>query len=101
MPPIEFLFPLVLYGVLIPAAVTAALLVLPLRLRPALGEPVVRFLGALAVAAGFFAGYAALGFGPLWPTGTDPWHWLPWLGLAALVSATPLPAPLRAALWLG
>jgi hypothetical protein len=98
MPPIEFLLHALLYGVAVPAAVTAALLLLPLRLRPGLGEPAVRCLGALAVAAGFVAGGTALGLLPLRPE--LPWDWLPWLGLAAVASAAPLPGLLRVALWL-
>jgi hypothetical protein len=78
-----------LLGVLLPAAV-AAVILLPLRLNPSLGERPTRLLGGLAVALGFFAAYAALGFAPLKPA--DAWHWLPWLGVgAALVGAVDRP----------
>jgi hypothetical protein len=101
MPPTELLIQAFLYGALIPAVVTAALLVVPLWLRPELAEPTVRRLGALATAAGFVAGCFALGLVPLRP-GPEAWHWLPWLALvAAAVTGAPLPGLLRAVLWLG
>ena len=67
-------------GVLLPAVV-AAVVLLPLRLRPGMGGTHGPVLGGLAIALGFFAGYIGLGFAPLKPD--DAWNWLPWLwGLA-------------------
>src|SRR5438552_18572808 len=80
-------------GVLLPAVV-AAVVLLPLRLRPGLGERTARLLGGLAIALGFFAGYVGLGFAPLKPD--DAWNWLPWLGVgAALIALIDRPS------WLG
>jgi hypothetical protein len=76
-------------GVLLPAVV-AAVVLLPLRLRPGLGERTARLLGGLAIALGFFAGYIGLGFAPLKPE--DAWNWLPWLGLGAAL-AGPITRP--------
>jgi hypothetical protein len=69
-------------GVLLPAVV-AAVVLLPLRLRPGLSDGAKRLLGGLAIAFGFLAGYIGLGFAPLKPE--DAWNWLPWLGLGAAV----------------
>ena len=49
MPPREVIFHALGLGVLLPAAV-AALVLLPLRLRPGLGDRAARLLGGLAVA---------------------------------------------------
>ncbi len=76
MPPLQAIG----LGVLLPAVV-AAVILLPLRLRPGLGDRVARLLGGLAIALGFFAGYVGLGFAPLKPD--DAWNWLPWLGVGA------------------
>jgi hypothetical protein len=95
MPPAELLLRALVYGGLLPAAV-AVLVLRPALVRPGLGVSAVRALGACAAAGGFLAGYAALG------EYHDPWHWLPWLGLAAaVVTAVPLPAPARAVLFAG
>jgi hypothetical protein len=72
-------------GVLLPAVV-AAVVLLPLRLRPGLGDAAKRLLGGLAIALGFLAGYIGLGFAPLKPV--DSWNWLPWLGLVAAMLGT-------------
>src|SRR5947208_15498947 len=69
-------------GVLLPAVV-AALILLPLRLRPGLSDRTARLLGGLAVTLGFFAAYVGLGFAPLKPE--DAWNWLPWLGVGVAV----------------
>src|SRR5262245_19884057 len=91
---------MLLYAGLLPAGVALLLLAVPLWLRPELGEPAVRWLGAAALAGGFFAGYVGLGWAPLRPA--EPWHWLPWLALlAGVAGALPLPGVLRAVLWLG
>jgi len=71
------------FGVLLPA-VMAALVLLPLRLRPSMGDRTARLLGGFAIASGFLAGYIGLGFAPLKPD--DAWNWLPWLGLGAAVA---------------
>jgi hypothetical protein len=95
MPPADLLLQALVYGGLLPAAV-AVLALRPVLTRPRLGEPGRRALGALAVAGAFAAGYAALG------EYHDPWYWLPWLALAAAaVTAAPLPAPVRAGLFVG
>lgn len=70
------------FGVLLPAVV-AAVVLLPLRLRPGLGDRTAQLVSGLAIAVGFAAGYVGLGFAPLKPE--DAWNWLPWLGLGAAV----------------
>src|SRR5207245_1818412 len=82
---------LILYGVVLPAAV-AALVVAPLRIR---ADRLPRQLGAAAVAGGFVAAFFALGFAEHRPQ--ESW---PWLALAAaLVGGLPLPAVIRIMAW--
>jgi hypothetical protein len=82
---------LILYGVVLPAAV-AALVVAPLRVRPHLAP---RLLGSIAVAGGFLAAFYALGFAAHRPQ--EGW---PWLALAAvLVGGLPMPAAVRIVMW--
>src|SRR5947208_147231 len=95
MPPLEFLFQPLLYGVLIPAVV-AAVLLLPVRLRRATRAAEARAFGALAAAGGVVAGYAALNLSPLHLDLAG--HW-PWLALAAAaVGGSALPGGMRAVL---
>jgi hypothetical protein len=95
MPPSDVLLPALLYGGLLPAAVALAVLALPVRRRPGLGEPAARALGAVALASGFLAGAAALGL-------VKPRLEFAGLALAAVIAtAAPFPGAARAILWLG
>jgi hypothetical protein len=81
MPPFDFLIEAVRDGVLVPAVVTAGILVAAMCVGRRHPEVAARVAGLFAVAAGFFAGYFALETGPWLPM--KSWHWLPYIGLAA------------------
>jgi hypothetical protein len=84
---------LILYGVVLPAAV-AALMVAPLPRIPAIVD---RPRGAVAVAGGFVAAFFALGFQEL--RSNEGW---PWLALAAaVIGAMSVPWIPRVVLWIG
>lgn len=76
------------YGLLLPAVVAAAVALAVARGTPRAG--VSAFGVAVALASGFLVGYVLLGLAPLQPA--THWHWLPWtvvLGLGgALVGTT-------------
>lgn len=69
-----------LLGALLPVLLALAPL-LALRLRPGAGDAAARAAGALALGAGFLAGYTALGGASLRPA--EPQDWLPTLALLA------------------
>jgi hypothetical protein len=97
MPPLDFLLPALIYGVLLPA-VAAAVLLLPAWLRRGTDDE-ARAFGALAAAVGFAVGHAGLNYSSVHLD--QPWHWS-WLALAAAaVGGSPLPGWLRAVLWPG
>jgi hypothetical protein len=72
----------VLYGLIIPAAVAAAILLTWRRLLP--GEWAKRSGASFALVAGFVAGYALLDLGEWKPR--FYWHWLPYVALLTLVA---------------
>ncbi len=80
MPPLEFLVEVLIYGGLVPAAVTALLLALAVKARPNLEAG-----GGAALAGGVLAGHALLGVAP-WAPNTS-WHWLPYLPLIAAAAS--------------
>jgi hypothetical protein len=84
MPPIDVLVSMVVRGFVAPAATATAVLLIALWIGRNAPDFAGRAGGVLAMAAGFFAGYAALRPGPLWPHHT--WHWLAYLPLAAGVA---------------
>jgi hypothetical protein len=75
-------------GGLLPAAVAALALVMSLRWGGRRSEAVRRVGAAAALGLGYLAGWGALrlswGDPPLRPT--DPWHWLPFLALIAVLT---------------
>lgn len=69
----------VVWGFLVPAIVSAAVLFVLRRVLPqALAD---RYPGAIALAIGFFSGYGLLALAPWQPS--SHWHWLPYVLLAA------------------
>jgi hypothetical protein len=87
LPPLKFLLEAVAYGVLVPAAVAMAVLILARRWGERHGGEAPRGGAGLAAGAGLLAGFVALagsrqlGWEFLAPT--DSWHWLPLLSVLA------------------
>lgn len=78
------------YGGVVPAAVSVAVCLLCRRCLPSQGAS--RYSSAAAFAAAFFVGYALLpDWAPLRPE--RHWHWLPYLGLAAMIVGPIAAAP--------
>ena len=77
------------YGMLIPAAVSVAVLVVTRKFCP--NELAIRSAGALALGGGFIVGYCLLPWAPLLPNAQ--WHWIPYLSAIAIVSAPVRLAP--------
>jgi hypothetical protein len=106
LPPPQLVLEAVAHGLIVPAAVTAAGLALARWWGRPRGEPARAGAEALAVAAGLFAGFAALagsrqlGWEFLQPA--DAWHWLPLLAVTAAAAGVPdrLPSLPAAARWL-
>jgi hypothetical protein len=84
MPPPQFFVEVLGYGVLLPAAVAAVTLLLALGLGKRRSAAAERLGGALALAGGFAAGFAALEWEQV--QRTDPWFWLPFLALLAVLA---------------
>ncbi len=70
------------YGGVVPAAVSTAVMVLAARFLPARVSR--RYAAAVALVIGFFVGYVLL---PSWAELVPKrhWHWLPYLGLGAMI----------------
>jgi hypothetical protein len=83
MPPLEFVVEVLGYGLLLPAAVAVAALLLALSFSKRPADRAERLGGALALSGGFAAGFAA--FEGSVVSRTDPWFWLPLLALLAVV----------------
>lgn len=94
-----FVTDILFYGGVVPAAVAVSLVFLLRRLLPA--SAAQRYPTAVAFAAACFVGYALL---PSWAVTapTRHWHWLPYLGLVAMVTGPVGLAPglLRVERWL-
>lgn len=77
-----FVIDILLYGGVVPAVVAFSLVFVLRRVLPA--SAAERYPTAIAFAAAFFVGYALL---PSWAAiaPTRHWHWLPYLGLVAMV----------------
>jgi hypothetical protein len=92
---LSMLFDMFAYGVLVPALASLLVLLLARRLGGK-GTGAARLGGALAIGAGFYAGYAALAWkqelAPLLPN--DSWHWLPYLAMLALSAGLLVRVPL-------
>jgi hypothetical protein len=87
LPPLKFIVEAVAYGVLVPAAVTVAVLILARRWGKRHAGEAPRGGAGLASGAGLLAGFVALagsrqsGWEFLAPA--DSWHWLPLLSVLA------------------
>lgn len=82
MPPPQFVAEVLGYGLLLPAAVSVAALLLALSFSKDRADLAERLGGALALSGGFAAGFAALEWSVVGRT--DPWLWLPLLALLAV-----------------
>lgn len=97
----RFMLETIGYGVLVPAAVSIAVMWTLLRVLPR--DAGQLFAGAVGGAVGFFAGYVLLEPRHLLPT--TYWQWLPWMGIVAAIAGpigfvSRVPSVGRWTLWL-